>query len=151
MEAAIRVDCRAWLGPLRRIWASIGYDEINWTYTGRGRALYCALRELAETPYHVRNHNALTSGNGLSEPARGSTNVWRIDGQHSNAYAEWLRQGRPEDPTPAQLDRLHARQGLESYGPPSMHDGGPAGTIRLRFDLPLFGVSLLEVTPARAS
>ena len=53
------------------IWASIGYDEINWTYTGRGQALYAALRDLAEAPYHVRNHNALTSGNGLSEPARG--------------------------------------------------------------------------------
>jgi Glycosyl hydrolases family 39 len=64
-------------GPLRRIWASIGYDEINWTYTGRGKALYRTLRDLAEVPYHVRNHNAFTSGNGLSEPARGSTNVYQ--------------------------------------------------------------------------
>jgi xylan 1,4-beta-xylosidase len=64
-------------GPLRRIWASIGYDEINWTYTARGKALYGTLRDLAEVPYHVRNHNAFTSGNGLSEPARGSTNVYQ--------------------------------------------------------------------------
>ena len=88
MDVAIRVDCRAWLGPLRRIWASIGYDEINWTYTGRGRALYRTLRDLAETPYHVRNHNALTSGNGLSEPARGSTNVYQEAPDGSPVY-DW--------------------------------------------------------------
>ena len=77
MDARVRVDCEDRRGPLRRIWASIGYDEINWTYTPRGKALYRTLRELAEVPYHVRNHNALTSGNGLSEPARGSTNVYQ--------------------------------------------------------------------------
>ena len=70
MDVELRVDCRAWLGPLRRIWASIGYDEINWTYTGRGRALYRTLRELAETPYHVRNHNALRAATACrSRPA----------------------------------------------------------------------------------
>ena len=29
IQAAIQVDCGDWLGPLRRIWANIGYDEIN--------------------------------------------------------------------------------------------------------------------------
>ena len=77
MDARVRVNCEDRRGPLRRIWASIGYDEINWTYTSRGKALYRTLRDLAEVPYHVRNHNALTSGNGLSEPARGSTNVYQ--------------------------------------------------------------------------
>jgi xylan 1,4-beta-xylosidase len=88
MDVELRVDCRTWLGPLRRIWASIGYDEINWTYTGRGRALYRTLREVAETPYHVRNHNALTSGNGLSEPARGSTNVYQ-EAPDGSAVYDW--------------------------------------------------------------
>ena len=31
--ATVRVDCGAPLGPLRRIWTSFGYDEINWTST----------------------------------------------------------------------------------------------------------------------
>ena len=88
MQAEIRVDCSARLGPLRRIWASVGYDEINWTYTGRGRALYRTLRDLAEVPYHVRNHNALTSGNGLSEPARGSTNVYQ-EAPDGTAVYDW--------------------------------------------------------------
>jgi hypothetical protein len=40
------------------------------------QGLYRTLRDLAEVPYDVRNHNTLTSGNGGSEPARGSTNVY---------------------------------------------------------------------------
>jgi hypothetical protein len=88
MDVELRVDCRARLGPLRRIWASIGYDEINWTYTARGKALYRTLRDLAEVPYYVRNHNALTSGNGLSEPARGSTNVYQEAPDGSPVY-DW--------------------------------------------------------------
>jgi xylan 1,4-beta-xylosidase len=85
-RASIRVAGDRWLGPLRRIWASIGYDEINWTYTRRGKALYATLRELAEVPYRVRNHNALTSGNGLSEPARGSSNVYQERPDGSPVY-----------------------------------------------------------------
>ena len=87
MNARIRVGCRDRRGPLRRIWASIGYDEINWTYTARGKALYRTLRDLAEVPYHVRNHNAFTSGNGLSEPARGSTNVYQEAPDGTPVYA----------------------------------------------------------------
>ena len=74
--ASIHVDCDRWQGELRRIWASIGFDEINWTYTSRGKALFGTLHQLAETPYYIRNHNTLTSGNALSAPARGSTNVY---------------------------------------------------------------------------
>ena len=88
MDARIRVNCEDRRGPLRRIWASIGYDEINWTYTARGKALYRTLRDLAEVPYHVRNHNALTSGNGLSEPARGSTNVYQ-EAPDGTAVYDW--------------------------------------------------------------
>jgi len=76
LRATVRVNCREWQGELKRIWASIGYDEINWTYSPRGKALYRTLREIAEVPYHVRSHNTLTTGNGLSQPARGSTNVY---------------------------------------------------------------------------
>jgi len=33
----VRVDCATWKGPLRRIWTSFGYDELNWTYTPSGK------------------------------------------------------------------------------------------------------------------
>ena len=76
---------------------------------------------------------------------------WRIDGEHSNAYAEWRRLGSPEDPSPAQPDRLRARQGLEPFGPPASQEVGSDGTVRLRFELPLYGISLLELTPGRSA
>ena len=81
-EARVTVDFGRRLGPLRPIWRSIGYDEINWTYTPRGRALHATLGEIFRGPLAVRNHNAFTSGNGLSSPAWGSTNLYheRADG-----------------------------------------------------------------------
>src|SRR5918996_1097421 len=36
-EATVRVDGGASLGPMRRIWTSFGYDEINWTSTPTGK------------------------------------------------------------------------------------------------------------------
>src|SRR6187200_3014947 len=78
--ARIEVDCGRWLSPLPRIWASIGYDEINFTYTARGKALYRTLRDVFDVPYAVRNHNALTSSNGLSGPAWGpATSIARTN------------------------------------------------------------------------
>jgi xylan 1,4-beta-xylosidase len=39
-----------------------------------------------ERPYHVRNHNALTSGNGLSSPASASTNIYTEDKDGNPIY-----------------------------------------------------------------
>ncbi|MBN9387927.1 MAG: glycoside hydrolase [Chloroflexi bacterium] len=87
--AVLKVDYAASEGPLDHIWTSIGFDEINWSYTPRGKDLLGMLnREVAEQPYYVRNHNAFTSGNGLSYPAGGSTNVYRED-ENGNAVYNW--------------------------------------------------------------
>ena len=77
-SAAVRVDCSRSLGPINRVWASIGYDELNWTYTPRGRALYRVLGGEVFTggPYYVRMHNTFTSGSGLSRPAGGGGNPY---------------------------------------------------------------------------
>ena len=75
-QTEVRVDFSRREGALRPIWRSIGYDEINWTYTPRGRALYDTLGRVFGGPLAVRNHNAFTSGNGLSAPAWGSTNLY---------------------------------------------------------------------------
>jgi len=99
-QATVTVDFGRSAGALRPIWRSIGYDEINWTYTARGRALYDALGRVFRGPVAVRNHNALTSGNGLAGPAWGSTNIyheladgrmaldWRWADQIYDVYAE---------------------------------------------------------------
>lgn len=65
-------------GSMRRVWASIGYDELNWTYTTRGKALHRLLGSEVFTkgPYWVRMHNTFTSGNELSTPAWGAGNPY---------------------------------------------------------------------------
>ena len=87
-EAFIRVDCSKKLGKLDRVWHSIGYDEINWTYTPIGKDIYRQIKELGDGPYYIRNHNAFTSGNGLSSPAWGSTNCYRED-EKGNSIYDW--------------------------------------------------------------
>ena len=76
---------------------------------------------------------------------------FRIDGRHSNAYAEWVRMGRPDDPSPAQLARLRQRQGLEELAAPGRAEVDPGGGLRLAVTLPIQGTSLLEVEPAPAA
>lgn len=87
-KALIDVNCQQCLGDLKRIWASIGYDEINWTYTLRGKGLYQTLRQIVETPYYIRTHNALTSSNGLSSPAWGGGNVYH-EGRDGSPTYHW--------------------------------------------------------------
>jgi xylan 1,4-beta-xylosidase len=63
-------------GELKRIWTSIGYDEINWTYTPRGKRLLSVLGKLDDAPYLVRSHNMFTSGTGMGLPHWGAGNVY---------------------------------------------------------------------------
>ena len=44
--ARVTVDACCDRGPLQRIWASFGYDEINWTYTPHRQAAAADLRRL---------------------------------------------------------------------------------------------------------
>ena len=76
---AIRVDAAEVVGDLDRIWRSFGYDELNWTYTPTGRYIFSQIRDLNDGPYWIRNHNAFTSGNGLSWPYWASTNCYTED------------------------------------------------------------------------
>ncbi len=62
--AHVEVDCRRRLGPVQRIWASFGYDELNWTATPRGRQNLAMLGAMMETPYTVRAHNLFGPSSG---------------------------------------------------------------------------------------
>lgn len=42
--ALIQVDCQNVTGELKHIWRSIGFDEINWSYTERGKDLLKTLK-----------------------------------------------------------------------------------------------------------
>ncbi len=77
--ATVRVDCGVSGGPLRRIWTSLGYDEINWTSTPTGKRHLRTIRAFAEQPYYVRSHYVFNSGIGWSLPHWGAGNVYHED------------------------------------------------------------------------
>jgi xylan 1,4-beta-xylosidase len=72
---------------------------------------------------------------------------YRIDQSHSNAYAEWARQGRPMYPAAEQRAAIEARMDLELLEPPRKL-ASHAGAIRLSFSMPVHSVSLLSIAPA---
>ena len=78
-EATVRVDCADWQGPVRRIWTSLGYDELNWTYTRNCKHALGVIGSLAERPYYVRPHYIFNSGIGWSLPHWGAGNVYHED------------------------------------------------------------------------
>lgn len=86
--ARLVVDCRQWAGPLRRIWTSFGYDELNWTATPRGRRNLATMHTVMEVPYTVRAHNLYTSGTGRGLPHWSSGNVYHEDATGHPVY-DW--------------------------------------------------------------
>ena len=86
--ATVRVDCGAALGPLRRLWTSFGFDEINWTSTPTGKRHLRTIRGFAEQPYYVRSHYIFNSGIGWSLPHWGSGNVYHEDADGRPFY-DW--------------------------------------------------------------
>ncbi|GHT63535.1 hypothetical protein FACS1894110_01540 [Spirochaetia bacterium] len=72
---------------------------------------------------------------------------YRIDKDHSNAYTEWVRQGRPDFPVGGQYDAIKARDGLELTEP--VQTVAPVdGKVKLRFQLPVKSVSLIVIESA---
>ncbi|MDQ5851720.1 MAG: beta-xylosidase, partial [Chloroflexota bacterium] len=72
---------------------------------------------------------------------------YRIDAAHSNAYAEWVRQGKPMYPTPEQREAIKARDALEMLEP-AQSIPIRAGRVELSFTLPVHAISLLIIAPA---
>jgi len=66
---------------------------------------------------------------------------YRIDGQHSNAYAEWVRQGKPMYPAGGQFAAIKARDGLELAEVPRRVTP-QAGRLSLFTSLPAHAISL---------
>lgn len=70
---------------------------------------------------------------------------FRIDHDHSNAFAAWQKMGSPQQPSPAQYAELEAAGGLQELAPPqtmAVNDGN----LLLKFSLPRQAVSLLKLT-----
>jgi xylan 1,4-beta-xylosidase len=69
---------------------------------------------------------------------------YRIDGDHSNAYAAWKRMGSPQNPAPEQYAALESAGQLQELTSPRWIDGR-GGKVELEFTLPRQGVSLIEL------
>ncbi|MET1004929.1 MAG: glycoside hydrolase, partial [Propionibacteriaceae bacterium] len=84
--ATVTVDAAVDRGPLKRIWESFGYDEINWTYTPTGKRLLKTFSEFAGRPYYVRPHYVFCSGSGFGIPHWGNGNVYHEDADGKPYY-----------------------------------------------------------------
>jgi xylan 1,4-beta-xylosidase len=71
---------------------------------------------------------------------------WRVDAGHSNLAARWATMSTDgEDwPTPSQWSALRESDHLDEYA----HEVKLAGPVDLEFDLPMPGISYVELTPA---
>jgi xylan 1,4-beta-xylosidase len=156
---------------LFRMYARMGTQEVLFTSTGAKDPLtYADKNGVGETP-DISGFAALSGDHQLTVLVYNHHDDWdmqaehkivleidnlpfasddltlthyRIDGSHSNAYAEWLRQNKPMYPAPGQREAIKARDGLELLEPPRkivLYDG----KIRLDFDLPVHGISLLLI------
>lgn len=84
--ASIEIDASRATGSLTRLWESVGFDEINWTYTPTGRHLLRTFGDLTSTGYHIRPHYALCSGSGFGIPHWGNGNVYHEDADGNPHY-----------------------------------------------------------------
>lgn len=70
---------------------------------------------------------------------------YRIDDQHSNAYAAWVQMGSPQQPTPEQYARLQAAGALQLLDSPRWITA-QNGNLQVEISLPRQGISLLRMT-----
>jgi len=76
---------------------------------------------------------------------RVSMQQFRVDQDHSNAYSAWKRAGSPQQPTPEQYAALEAAGQLQAVGSPQWLTVRN-GAADVKFDLPLQGLALIELT-----
>jgi len=78
-------------------------------------------------------------------PAQVQVQHYRIDDEHSNAYAVWKQMGSPQKPSPEQYAKLEAAGQLQLLTSPEWREP-KAGALTLDFPLPSHAVSLLRVS-----
>ncbi len=70
---------------------------------------------------------------------------YRIDKNHSNAYTEWVAQGKPDFPDAVQYEKIKSKDSLELMEP-KKEVTISGGNIRQVFKLPAHAVSLLVIS-----
>ncbi|MEZ4682830.1 MAG: hypothetical protein R2932_52345 [Caldilineaceae bacterium] len=158
---------------LFRMYAQMGTQEITFTSSGtKDPMTYADHNGFGETPdisgfatlagnkevaVLIYNHHddwemadaqpiALTVDNLPFDSTTLRVTHHRIDQDHSNAYSEWVRQGKPMYPAPGQYAAIKARDGLELLAAPQQVTSTD-GKVSLTFDLPVHGISLVRISP----
>ncbi|HEX7597578.1 MAG TPA: hypothetical protein VF518_05145, partial [Polyangia bacterium] len=72
----------------------------------------------------------------------------RVDESHGNAYTVWVSQGMPPSPSAPEVVALQQAMDPSSLDPEKTLSVAADGSVRVDFDLPRFGVSLITVRPA---
>ncbi|HEX6927278.1 MAG TPA: hypothetical protein VF167_17770 [Longimicrobiaceae bacterium] len=85
----LEVDLEQRIGEMYPMWAYIGYDEPNYTYSWEGKKLLTEFSELSPVAVHVRAHNMLNTHEGPPSAFKwGSTNAYTEDEQGNPVY-DW--------------------------------------------------------------
>ena len=85
-RVTVRVDVSKPMGRFEPVWAWVGHDEPNYTYSEEGRELLTRLARLSAYPIHDRTHNLLNSGDGTPALKWGSTNAFARDAYGKPVY-----------------------------------------------------------------
>ncbi|WP_020576609.1 GH39 family glycosyl hydrolase [Actinopolymorpha alba] len=139
-SAVVQVDGATTLGPLKRLWTSFGYDEINWTYTPTGKQTLTKIGRFGDRAYHVRPHYVFCSGTGFGIPHWGTGNVYHEDADGKPFYDFTIADqvydaivGAGHKPlvelafTPLALVPEHAKEEFPFANSPTAYSGYEAG------------------------
>ena len=83
---------------------------------------------------------------GLPPGVERKAQVWRVDRDSGNAFAEWLRMGSPLTPSKQQIDHLISASRMAARAL-RVAPRAPDGSVSLARELPLHSVELLELSP----
>ena len=97
-------------------------------------------------PATVTLHVALPPAFGAGSSPAVRVAHTRVDDSHGDAFTVWVAQGSPEAPSAPELAALRAAMEPVLLDPDEVTPVAD-GAVVLSFDLPRFGVSLLELTP----
>ena len=88
-QTTLDIDFNQPVGEMHSIWAFVGYDEPNYTYSADGRKLLTELSDLSSAPFYVRAHNLLNTDEGRRSALKwGSTNAYSED-ENGNPVYDW--------------------------------------------------------------
>ncbi|MEH3104957.1 MAG: beta-xylosidase [Sphingomonas phyllosphaerae] len=80
---------------------------------------------------------------GMKGGARARATVWRVDGDHANAFAAWKKMGSPIAPDDAQYVQLEQASVMQPQ--PLALTGAAGGTTTATLDVPRQGVALVVI------